>query len=125
MKETGKGFPPLHRKLEPVGSRIDQVLLPLGMQPLEQGVFLMVLGCENVVALPYCKEALLCTMGGGAFLACSEVSAYKRVLVLSGTSAWERACIWVSACNEASVCSAVSACNVVLVYTSLEDETQV
>ena len=125
MKEPGKGFLPLHRRLEPAGSRIHQALLPLGMQPLEQGGFLMVLGCENVVALASCKEALLCTMGGGAFLACSEVSAYKRVLVLSGTSAWERACIWVSACNEASVCSAVSACNVVLVYIALEDETQV
>lgn len=122
MLETGKRerrkvFPPLHRRLEPAGSRIPQVLLP-DMQVLEQGGHVMVLDWEKSVA-SVCKEALLCKILGGAlaFLACSEAVAYRRVLVSSG--------IWVSACNEALACSAVFACNVVLVYTAVEDETGV
>ena len=113
MTERRKAFPPLHRRLEPAGSRIPQVLL-LDMQVLEQGGRVMVLGCEKAVASA-CKEALLYTMVGGAlaFLACSGDAAYKRVSVSSGTSA----CTWVSAYNEALACSAVFACNVVLVYT--------
>lgn len=93
------------------------------MQVLGQEGRLRVWGCKKIVALALaCSEALPCTMVGAVMaLACSEAVVCKQVWALSGRSA----CIWVLAYNEALVCSAVSACNVVLVYTAVEDETQV